>query len=360
MNAAIVLLDSSDDEDRDQLQARNLRARQYYDLENFSERFRLTRAQVEVLIGRIGQFLTSPTNRSDPMSPLDKILCALRFYASGNFYYSVGDCQGPSKAASCRAVHEVTLVLDEQLFLEAVAWPTDTGNIATRFYNIPRYWRMPTVAGCIDGTLIPILAPHNHEGDYVDRHSRHSINATFVCGPNLRFYYCSARWPGSVNDARVLRNSTLCDRFDNGWRPFPNAILLGDSAYPLKEWLMPPIARPQNAQERAFNRAHRSTRRLIECTFGIVKESFQCLKRLRVKTPAFACAIIRAVAIIHNCRTADVDAADVDDIENGEVFDLIDNEGIEEADAAGREAGARRLRELLRHNFRNPHAPIDP
>lgn len=30
-----------------------------------------------------------------------------------------------------------------------------------------------------------------------------------VCGPDYSFYYASARWPGSVHDNRVLRNSSL-------------------------------------------------------------------------------------------------------------------------------------------------------
>lgn len=87
------------------------------------------------------------------------------------------------------------------------------------------------VCGCVDGTLINILAPSQDEFQYVDRKSDHSINAMFVCGPNLRFFAASVRWPGSVHDARVFRNSAIGQRFEGGWRPFPDAVLLGDSGY---------------------------------------------------------------------------------------------------------------------------------
>lgn len=53
------------------------------------------------------------------------------------------------------------------------------------------------------------------------------------------FRYVNASYPGSVSDARVLRRSSLARRFEEGWRPFPDAFLLGDSIYPLKDWLIP-------------------------------------------------------------------------------------------------------------------------
>uniref|UniRef100_A0A915CVR7 Transposase n=1 Tax=Ditylenchus dipsaci TaxID=166011 RepID=A0A915CVR7_9BILA len=35
-----------------------------------------------------------------------------------------------------------------------------------------------------------------------------------VAGPDYRFHFLSAKWPGSVNDARVLRNSAMAARFE--------------------------------------------------------------------------------------------------------------------------------------------------
>lgn len=69
-------------------------------------------------------------------------------------------------------------------------------------------------SGAVDGTLINIMAPKVYENDYVDRHGNHSVNAMLVCGANNVFYYASVRWPGSVHDNRVLRNSTLYRMFE--------------------------------------------------------------------------------------------------------------------------------------------------
>jgi len=83
------------------------------------------------------------------------------------------------------------------------------------------------VAGCVDGTLIEMDAPRINEAAFVDRYGNHSINAMMVSGPDRSFYYVNARWPGSVHDSRVMRTSSLYARFERGWRPFPNAVILG-------------------------------------------------------------------------------------------------------------------------------------
>uniref|UniRef100_A0A914VDH0 DDE Tnp4 domain-containing protein n=1 Tax=Plectus sambesii TaxID=2011161 RepID=A0A914VDH0_9BILA len=122
------------------------------------------------------------------------------------FYYSVGDANGPSKASVCRVVHRVTAAVNRRLFQTTIQWPNPVGTLANRFHH---YANMPCVAGAVDGTLVEILAPTEYVDQYIDRHGTHSINAMFVCGPNLRFYAASVRWPGAVNDTRVLRNSVL-------------------------------------------------------------------------------------------------------------------------------------------------------
>lgn len=62
--------------------------------------------------------------------------------------------------------------------------------------------------------MIQIEAPKLHEVDYVDRHGNHSINAMLLCGPDNVFYYACVRWPGSVHDNRILKNSSLYRMFE--------------------------------------------------------------------------------------------------------------------------------------------------
>lgn len=88
-------------------------------------------------------------------------------------------------------------------------------HLCSRFLLLPSYVAdFPRVAGAVDGTLIPIKAPSSNESDFVDRHGNNSFNAMVVCGGNHEFFYASARWPGSVHDNRVLRNSTLFQQWE--------------------------------------------------------------------------------------------------------------------------------------------------
>jgi hypothetical protein len=97
----------------------------------------------------------------------------------------------------------------------------------------------PMCCGAIDGSLVQIIAPSIDEPQFVDRKGHHSINVMGVCGPDLRFYSISVKFPGAVNDARVFRRSGLARKFDEGYRPFPGAVIVGDAAYPVKPYLVP-------------------------------------------------------------------------------------------------------------------------
>jgi hypothetical protein len=60
----------------------------------FRERFRLTMEQAEQLLLLVGPYLDCNTTRNKAMPADEKLLVALRFYASGDHYYTLGDCHG--------------------------------------------------------------------------------------------------------------------------------------------------------------------------------------------------------------------------------------------------------------------------
>lgn len=97
----------------------------------------------------------------------------------------------------------------------------------------------PLCCGAIDGTLVKIEAPKENDIQYVDRHGQHSLNVQGLAGPDFRFFSLNAKWPGSVNDARVFRNSALCAKFEGGFRPFDGAVIIGDDIYPANDFLLP-------------------------------------------------------------------------------------------------------------------------
>nr|CAI5840292.1 unnamed protein product [Callosobruchus analis] len=187
----------------------------------FNERFRLNRCQLENLLRDIGPRLANTTVRWYGLTPPQKTLIALHWLGNGGQYHGVCDMHGVSKMTVCRCVHDTVNAVNEIKFDEIVSWPHNMFDVVQRFYAIAGF---PEVCGAVDGTLLTIDAPRINEPAYVDRHGKHSINCMAVCGPDLTFYYVSANWPGSVHDARVLRNSSLFRRMENGWRPHPNGI----------------------------------------------------------------------------------------------------------------------------------------
>lgn len=121
------------------------------------------------------------------------------------------------KSTVSRAIHRTVIALNNYYFQNTVKWPDTEDSrrqIAQQFYD---RGGMPSVAGAIDGSHIPIERPKDSEFQYVNRKGFYSINALVVSGSDHYIYYINARWPGSVNDSRVLRNSSLFQTFENGW-----------------------------------------------------------------------------------------------------------------------------------------------
>lgn len=220
-----LLFSSDEEEDRRQF-PKVYRPRVNFDVINdhqFREKFRLRKCEVETIVDKIGPFLVN-TDKNMALNPQQQVLVALHWMGNGGPFHGIGDMHGISRATVCRVVERVVNAIVEHLFQEVVRWPENPDDIAADFLRIAGF---PSVAGCIDGTLIKLDAPTINEQQFVDRHGNHSLNAMMVCGPDYSFYYVNSRWPGSVHDSRVLRTSALNQRFEDGWRPFPGAVLLG-------------------------------------------------------------------------------------------------------------------------------------
>ncbi|PVD31456.1 hypothetical protein C0Q70_06868 [Pomacea canaliculata] len=65
----------------------------------------------------------------------------------------------------------------------------------------------------------------------------------FICNADMLFIDVVAKWPGSVHDARILRQSRFFSAFEASPRPV-DGTMLADSAYMMREWLMTPYENP--------------------------------------------------------------------------------------------------------------------
>ena len=148
-----------------------------------------------------------------------------------------------------------------------------------------------------------------------------------------RFINIVAWWPGSTHDSHIFCTSNICNHLENNHQNLEDGILLGDSGYGLKSHLMTPYHDPATAQQRAFNRAHKKTRVIIEQTFGRWKRRFHLLHSKIRMQPEKVCQLIGACAILHNIAIAfnepmedledDDDEPDVQDYQGPENGRLI-------------------------------------
>ena len=101
---------------------------------------------------------------------------------------------------------------------------------------------------------------NNHPNSMLKEIKVHVLQA--VCDANMGFLDAVCKWPGSCHDSFIMRQSKIYEQFENSTNQ--NAVLLGDSGYPLKSWLMTPIADPRTPAEEKYNQAHKQTRSIIE------------------------------------------------------------------------------------------------
>ncbi|XP_074853818.1 uncharacterized protein LOC142014711 [Carettochelys insculpta] len=74
----------------------------------------------------------------------------------------------------------------------------------------------PNCFGALDGTHIPICAPHHSGGRYMNRKGYHSVVLQALVDSRGHFQDIYVGWPGSTHDTRVFRNSGLCRRLEAG------------------------------------------------------------------------------------------------------------------------------------------------
>ena len=96
--------------------------------------------------------------------------------------------------------------------------------------------------GCINGTHVPLKAPQKNSQDYFNYKQFFSLNVQAVCDSKGYFVDVEGKWSGSVDNAKVLSNSTLNKKLKErklpstyicvllGFEAVPN-YLIGDPAY---------------------------------------------------------------------------------------------------------------------------------
>ena len=267
-----------------------------YDVEQFRSRYRLTKVGFRELLAIIRPDICAHNDRGKPIPADIQLLLTLRFYATGTFQLACGDLCDISQPSASRIIKRVSEVI-ARLKKHYINFPADDmlHQMKLDFWRIGGF---PNVVGAIDCTHIKIQCPWGENAEvYKNRKGYFSINVQAVGGPNLEILNIVARWPGSVHDARIFDNSRLCAQFERGDIP---GMLLGDSGYPCREYLMTQLADPRTQPQRRYNVVQIRTRNTVERMFGTWKRLFPCLSTTLHTKLETTLTIIVATAILYN------------------------------------------------------------
>ncbi|CAG2192426.1 HARBI1 [Mytilus edulis] len=237
-------------------------------------RYRFGRNSIIRITDIVRKDIEHPTQRSQSLSAEMQVLVALRFFACGGFLQVVGDTLGIDKSTVSRCVQKVSDALNAKAD-QFIKWPS------------------------------------------VQR--KEDIKQGFF--DNGKFTNVVARWPGSVHDSHIMRCSQVCTHLEESHLSVQDGLILGDSGYACRSFLMTPYLRPTEPCHEKFNKAHMKTRCCIERTFGWWKKRFNCLHQGIRMHPEKVCKIIMACAVLHNLA-----------IEMKEPMDEYDNEIVNNDD----------------------------
>lgn len=271
----------------------------HYSEEELRSRYRFGREGINFIVELLSDEIAPSTSRSHSLSATEQVLVALRFLASGSFLEVIGDTfLSYDKSTVSRVVRRVTLALASKVN-DFVKFPTTPNERDEIKHGLFRVGGFPSAIGCIDGTHVRIKAPSQNEPDFINRKGFHSVNVQAICNHEGSFTNVVARWPGSTHDSHIFRTSAVC-RLLEGQCGLEFGVLLGDSGYACTPFLMTPYPQPCTRSEEQFNRAHKTTRCIIERSFGLLKRRFHVLHSEIRMAPDRVCTIIVACIVLHN------------------------------------------------------------
>ncbi|WAR20268.1 HARB1-like protein [Mya arenaria] len=261
------------------------------------DRYRLSRIAIIYLEDNLRNDLSPPTNRSQSVSSMTKVLVGLRVLSKGNLLSEVADLHGISKQTASRVLHKFVDAVNRNI--DNIRFPRTQQELAEAKLGFYKRCKIANIVGAVDGTLVPIIASKDSGEAYICRKGFHAINVMATCSHDRRFIDIVAKWPGSQHDSSVMNTSLLKEHMESE-RP---GMLLADSGYPLTTSLLTPLANPVTPAEARYNNAQSKGRMVIEQSFGILKGRFRCLHKtggVLSYSPEKSCAIFMACARLHN------------------------------------------------------------
>jgi hypothetical protein len=247
------------------------------------------------------------------LQPGMKLAITLRYFATGNTFHSLSyDFRVPHNSISL-FVKEVCEAIIEEYREEVMVTPRTPEAWLEVAYQFLHHWNFPHSVGALDGKHFAIKKPaksgslyHNYKGFF-------SIILLGLVDAEYRFLWVDVGTHGSTSDASIFNAGPLKEALESATLGLPDPdplpgddkpmpyFMVGDDAFALKTWMMKPHAtRHLTKEQRIFNYRLSRARRIVENSFGILANRFQCLLGTMQLPPETATSVVMACVTLHN------------------------------------------------------------
>ncbi|XP_069068731.1 putative nuclease HARBI1 [Pleurodeles waltl] len=235
--------------------------------------YRLNCLTIRELVAHLEPDLLPSLRHLHAITPAAQVLSVLHFVPSGSFQVTLGLAARISQLMFSMVLQDVLGALLKHInrYLRFPQLP-DLNTVKAAFYNISN---VPHVIGAVDGTHLALGPLRAKEQVYRNQNSTYSINVQMVRLADQYIPHVTVKFPGSVHDSCILRNSSVSALMLQLQRE--RTWLIGDSGYPNLPWLLTPVRYPTMDREDRYNEAHGQTRQVIEKTLSLLKARFCCL-----------------------------------------------------------------------------------
>jgi len=226
------------------------------------------------------------TQLRDAISVEQRVAICIWCLATNVEYRTAAHLFGVSRSSVCLIVNSVCKAIVELLMPKYIQLPRNNEELLELVKGFKDSWGFPNCGGAVDGCHIPISVATPLHTDYYNRKGYYSVILQGMVDYRHCFTDIYIGWPGSVHDTRVFSNSPIYKKGNDGTL-FPKSVLpingrdvpivvLGDSAYPLLNWLMKPFPHgTTDSHQHNFNYSLSRARMTVENPFGRLKNQME-------------------------------------------------------------------------------------
>ncbi|MGO2587356.1 MAG: transposase family protein [Streptococcus thermophilus] len=282
-----------------------------YSTQSYYAHYRMRKASFDKLVNDLSEHPKFQLTAANATPTYIQVACVIWRYANCHVGFRTAEA---TLGISYGSYHNFSERFQEALidiYKPILNW----ASTAEEFNNIKKGFEFPDsefavrrlqhVIGAIDGKLLTIHRPKLNSESFRDRKNNLSVNLTAVCDNKCRFRYAYIGESGRRHDARVFQRRRVPSYMENPDRYFPDgAYLLGDSAYPLSQYLITPYSQAESNADTTkaqFNEVFSGMRQLIETAFGrmVIKWRFLS-KYIYLLDSERVIRVVTCCLILHN------------------------------------------------------------